>query len=224
MLEKIRRYRALEMPWWVRPDRHAAWRDHAAQMLSVFRQKEIEAFECTDVADYFFTGTDKEFWSLDHDFGPFTPFCEVFWMEHRHPAVIASTEGNVIPPVRGRTGWLMFGTLRENVKGEGIPPDAKWVLSGELFIDYGTSPGRFPHPEKIVCGPHGTWSMALTECGALCEAPPCLRSWAAEEHAAMMRAMLGWWHPSLLALGYFNAGKAGIVPTANPCEWEIRRV
>jgi hypothetical protein len=168
-------------------------------MSTLLHDPALPAILIDNVAEYYFTGTDQEIWDLGKHFPNLAPPFPLCWMEHKLPKVIRSEIGDTRAPaeIDGRAGILAFGVDPADVIGEGIPANMRWALVMELFIDYGL------RRDGSVEGPHGSIQMAIDERGALIGVPSML-SYAYDSHADMMRLIMGWTHPALLATCFLH--------------------
>jgi hypothetical protein len=212
LIDDIRRIGGLTMPWFVSPQRREAWEKHAAQLWRVIHEDpDIPVILIDNVAAYYYEGTSQENWDLSIHFPNLAPPFPLFWTEFRLPKMIRSETGDsdvsqICP--NGRTGFLIFGSLVENVKGEGIPANAKWILSCEQWIDYGMR-------RDEIAGPHGTINLALDAEGRIIDRP-FMQSFAASEHNEFMKAHMGWLHPVFLALSFMHCKNVRVVDTPVP--------
>jgi len=97
--------------------------------------------------------------------------------------------------VEGRVGLLMIGSERADVVGEGIPAEVRWVLTFELFIDYGVG---------NIQGSHGAIHMAVDGAGRIVGGP-WMQTFAREGTAGIME-LITFVHPVLLAFDRLRAG------------------
>ena len=89
----------------------------------------------------------------------------------------------------------MIGSKREDVVGEGIPPEVRWVLTFELFLDYGGG---------NIQGSHGAIHMAVDGDGGMV-GRPWMQTFTAESSAGIME-LITFVHPVLLAFDRLRAG------------------
>ena len=198
LLDQFRRNGKLEMPHFVLPGKQTEWRRHSVGIGKILYERDLPAILIDNVAEYFYIGTDQENWNLQKHFPNVAPPFPLFWIEYKLPTRIHSEIGDSTGfDLDGRVGWLIFGTPRDQVVGENIPENAKWILIGELFIDYG-----FRRDGSMV-GPHGTMFVPVDEKGAVIEKPGMM-SFASDELAELMRLHIGWWNPALLAICFMH--------------------
>jgi hypothetical protein len=113
------------------------------------------------------------------------------WFGYRLPRVIRSRvhgDTDLAGLVEGRVGRLMIGSRRENVVGDGIPPQVRWVLTFELFIDYGS---------ENIQGSHGAIHIFVDAAGRLVD-HPWVGMFTAESSAGITD-LIAFTHPALLA-------------------------
>ena len=193
------------MPHFVLPGRQAEWRRHSIDVAEILHERDLPAILIDNVAEYYYVGTDQENWNLQKHFPNLAPPFPAFWMEYKLPNRIHSEIGdsNIGVDLDGRVGWLIFGTPRHQMVGDHIPENAKWVLIGELFIDFGL------RRDGSMVGPHGTMFMSIDENGAAIDKPGMM-SLASEELAPLMKLHIGWWNPALLAVCFMHCKNVAI--------------
>lgn len=121
-----------------------------------------QVFVIDNVAEYFWAGTDQEYWHPQHDFPCIAPPFDTFWMEYRKPSKIVSdckdttnineNMMNMFPPrngvlfntfsiddvmefSKGVVGTKLIWSKQERI----VPPEilkAKWFLNGTLFMEW----------------------------------------------------------------------------------------
>lgn len=167
------------------------WEEHARQLEPVFRGDDFPVFDIDDVAEYFFTGTDQEFWSFERDFKNITPPAPMCWMEYRMPERIHSAECGDFDVTKlcpaGRVGVLCLACDPKSIEGDDIPENIRSLVAIDLFIDYGSQ----------IQGPHGIWFLALDEAGELIERP-WLQTFIDPEQAWMVENLRSFIDPALL--------------------------
>jgi hypothetical protein len=202
LLDDIRSQHRLVKPWFVPASKKSIWANHAKILTRMLDDHALMVLLIDNVAEYYFTGTDKEYWRLDRDFGSLVPPFPMFWAEHRMPDHIRSQECGdsdlrELLPLGGRVGVLVNVLDPQNVKGEDIPAHTRWILWSELFIDYGRG---------SIEGPNGSIFLALDVAGALIEVP-WMQSYAPPEHTEIMKTFISWLHPMLLAVSFLHSGE-----------------
>jgi len=194
------------MPHWTYRKKAEAWRSHASRLLGIMRNHgDIPVIVADNVADYYYAGTGQEYWDLQVHFPNLAPPYPVYWIEFRLPRLIHSDKlgdtdvSKRFPGLNGRAGWLFFGSRREDVKGENIPEKTHWVLTAELFIDYGLG-------DDSIVGPHGCWTAAINAEGQLIDRP-WLQIWTEEgspESEVISQSINAWTHPALLTVCFLH--------------------
>jgi hypothetical protein len=179
------------MPSWVtKPE---DWAKHTARVVEILQEPDLPVFAIDPVAHAYFEGSEQEYWNLEYDFPPLIPPCELAWFEYALPRRIRSAvKGDSwiggLHHSSGRVGLLMIGRARERVKGEGLPPEVRWVLTFELFIDYGGG---------NIQGSHGSIHIAADEAGAIVGSP-WIQTFAPDCGAHVI-SLITFTHPALLA-------------------------
>jgi hypothetical protein len=196
LIDEIRENGKLAAPWWVTKPR--LWRKHTVGILDILATEEPEVFEIDEVAQAYFSGNDQEYWDLGRDFPSLEPPRELVWFEYRLPRVIRSRvcgDTDLASLVEGRVGLLMIGSKREDVVGEGIPPEVEWVLTFELFLDYGGG---------NIQGSHGAIHIAVDGSGRVVDRP-WLQTFARREGEVGIVELITFTHPVLLAFAGVRA-------------------
>jgi hypothetical protein len=192
LLDDIRARKGLRMPWFV--VKPAAWRKHTDEVCEILLgTSDLAVFQIDPVAHAYFEGSEQEYWSLEYDFPPFIPPCELAWFEYALPRRIRSAAkgDSLIGRLHhhsGRVGLLMFGSSRESVKAEGLPLAVRWVLTFELFIDYGCGDMQ---------GSHGSIHIAADGAGSIV-GWPWMQTFAPDCGAHVI-SLITFTHPALLA-------------------------
>jgi hypothetical protein len=199
LIDDIRRIHGLFPPRFVPAAKKAQWDAYVTKLAAFLEERQLPVVLGDNVAQYYYEASDQEHWDLRYDFPNLAPPWPVFWIEHRLPRKIHSTEGDTdlgIYGCNGRTGALFFGAKVEDVIGEGIPEGTKWVLTAELFIEYGLERDR-------IEGPHGTCFFAIDGMGRLLETP-YMQSWAPAQYNDLIRNLVAWLHPALLTICFLH--------------------
>jgi hypothetical protein len=89
----------------------------------------------------------------------------------------------------GRVGLVMIGSARESVRGKAMPPEVRWVLIFELFIDYGAGD---------IQGSHGTIFIAADGAGKIVDRP-WMQTFVRPDLAQYAPPLISFTHPALLA-------------------------
>ena len=199
------RLRGVQMPAFVSSGKEREWVDYARTVLKILSDPTLPVLLVDNVADYYYRGTDQEFWSFDRDFPNLAPPFEQFWCEHKMPRVLESkergrTEVSRLIGQNGRQGVLVtaLDPAAQAVAGGGtIPPECKWLLWMDLFIDY-----DFGHHQRPD-GPHGAIFALIDAEGRMLEAP-WMQSYAELADKALMKSLMTWLHPTLLSVCFLH--------------------
>lgn len=212
LLDDIRRNGRFAMPDGIPPSQQGAWDRHCKRMYEILQQP-IPLITINNVAEYYYTASDQEYWDINRDFPNLAPPYEVFGMEHLFPTLIHSKDkGDMtlgdLP--RGRFGCLFIAVKPEDAEFEIGPPEGtKWILVAEMYFDYGFERGE-------VQGPVGTWMYAMDEHGVLLDRPMMKTHATAPEVLPMLQAAQGWIHPSLLAISFMHCKNVTVVENTLP--------
>jgi hypothetical protein len=212
-IDDIRRVGRFVMPRVIAEGKRQKWAQHAVRLFDFIRGGcgEVPVLLIDNVAEYYYSANDQEYWDLTKDFPNLAPPFPLFWVEHRFPKRIHSKEGDTdvaaITP-NGRVGALIFGSPIEGVRGDNIPDGAKWVIVSELFLDYGIR-------RDDIQGPHGSISFAIDAEGRLIDRP-FMQSFAAPEDEEIMRHFMGWMHPALLAISFLHCRNVSVIDNPVP--------
>jgi len=212
LIDDIRNAGRLGMPWYVADDQIANWKQHTNRVLGILQDPTIPVICIDNVAEYLYAGTDQEEWNLDRDFPNLAPPFPIFWCEHRMVRTIRSTKGDTdvtkLLPQGGRVGHLFIAAERDQWKGEGIPDEAKWVFWCEIFADY-------HKPEVTADGSHGSIFMCIDAEGRLIERP-WMQSYSDPVHNEMIKNVMAWLNPSLLAISFMHCKNVTMVDNPVP--------
>jgi hypothetical protein len=205
LLDDIRAARKLlNMPRWVTNTDN--WASHTAQICEILRGTPLlPVFAIDPVAHAYFEASEQEYWDLEHDFPPLIPPCELAWFEYALPQRIHSAAKGDFDIARlhsnGRVGLLMIGSARESVRDEAIPPEVRcilsfamapavrWILTFELFIDYGGGD---------IQGSHGTIHIAADGAGKIVDRP-WMQTFVRPDLTKHIPPLIPFTHPALLA-------------------------
>lgn len=200
LIDDLRAGGKLSMPFFVLPRHEEAWGKLAGTLHQALCDPSLPVLLIDNVSDYYFTGTDQEYWDLTRDFPNLAPPFPVCWFENKLARSIHSKDcGDTdltkwIP--HGRQGVLLHGLTRDQWQGEGIPDNAQWILWCELFIDY----NRRGTP---CAGPHGSMFLAVDGEGAII-GTPWMQTFAGPEHEGVIEALITFLHPALLAISFLH--------------------
>lgn len=208
LIDDIRAAGRLEKPWFVSKER--AWMDYAAHLGPILADRSIPVLLIDNVADYYYRVSDQEHWDLTKDFPNLAPPFPAFWTEFKTPTQIHSKEkGDTdLSEFRNmRAGALIVAVDPADAQGEGIPPEVRWILWCELFIDYARR-------GMGIQGPHGATFLALSADGLPVvgeDSPIWMQSYCAPEHDAFMKNYMTWFNPSFLAISFLHCKNVKII-------------
>src|SRR5215831_11258956 len=190
----------VQMPWFVAPAKEHLWQEHTVKVHEVLKDRSIPVLLIDNVADYYFTASDQEHWDLTKDFPNLAPPFPAFWCEHKIPRLIHSKEKGDTDTSgwvnTGRVGTLITALTRHQFQGENVPDNVKWVLWGELFVDYGR--------HAIVGeGSHGAFFFAIDAEGRLVDRP-WMQTYSHPSLNDEMRNFMIWFNPALLAVSFLH--------------------
>jgi hypothetical protein len=203
LIDTLRKDRAFQMPVWIAPEYESAWAKQVQNLMPLIENPELPVLLIDNVSDYYYFGSDQERWDLKHDFPNLAPPWPAFWAEHRLATRIHSKEKGDTDIARligcnGKLGTLIHALDPALVTGEGeLPPGTKWVLWCELFIEYGMSKGDHP------TGPHGSVFFCVDADGR-CLDRPWMQGFARNEDAEVMKGLMTFFHPTLLAVSFLH--------------------
>jgi len=201
LIDDIRAGEGLRAPWFVNK-KAEAWTKLAEMLGKVLLHPgpDLPVLLIDNVADYYYTASDQEHWSVDRDFPNLAPPFPAFWCEHKMPRTIHSKEcgdTKMNPLIQhGRVGILVHGLTPEQFTAVDIPANGHWVLWCELFVDYGFR-------DRPIEGPHGSMFLCLDEQGAVIGAP-WMQSYADAGYEDVMKSFMTWLHPTLLAISFLH--------------------
>jgi hypothetical protein len=203
LIDELRSERTFQMPVWVAPYHYSAWEQHAMRMMPLLDDPQLPVLRIDNVADYYYHGSDQEYWDLKHDFPNLAPPYPAFWCEHHIVSHIHSKEKGhtdiaALVGSRGRIGALIHALNPADVKGEGdLPEGTRWILWAELFIDYGLNKHDRP------TGPHGSTFFTIDALGRHL-GKPWMQGFARPEDANFMKSLMTFYHPTLLAMSFLH--------------------
>jgi hypothetical protein len=81
-----------------------------------------------NVAEYLYSGTDQDYWSLETDFPNLAPLFELFFIEWRDPQYVVTRErGRQQFPVRARNGALFISAESSAIASGEAAQDYRWL-------------------------------------------------------------------------------------------------
>jgi hypothetical protein len=215
LIDDIRSAGRLGMPWFVLPRHWASWEGHARRVCEVLHDPGLPVLVIDNVAEYFYAGTDQEEWNIERDFPNLAPPFPMFWAEHKlvrtiHSKEYGDTDVTRIMPQGGRVGQLFIAAERDQVTGTDIPESARWILWCELFVDYGKR-------DVAADGPHGSVFLCIDAEGRIV-GNPSMQSYASEQDAEMMKKLIAWFNPTLLAISFLHCKNVTIIDNPVPAK------
>jgi hypothetical protein len=198
LIDDIRAAGRFQVPWFVTPRWLNEWERYAAFMGGALQDPDLPVLKIDNVADYYFQGTDQENWDLTRDFPNLAPPYPAFWAEHKLPRVIRSKEKgdtDVSVLTQGRVGVLIHALDPKEQRTEGPAPEGtRWILLGDLFIDYN---------QGEVQGPHGACYFCVDAEGKILSTPR-MQTYCADDQREVMKSYMTWFHPTLLAVCFLH--------------------
>ena len=203
LIDDLRAAKSVVMPHFVAPWLQKKWDAYAQRVVDLIRDPQIPVLLIDNVAQYYFSGTDQEYWSLDKDFPNVAPPYPQFWMEHKLPhQIVSKTEGvtdlTELTP-NGRVGMLFTACdpAQAQYGDQGRPPaETKWILWMEMFVDYGSA-------MEGIQGPHGATFVCVDAEGRVLTVP-FMQSFALPGLEGLMKSCMTWFHPGFLAVSFLH--------------------
>ena len=90
LIDDLRATGKVAMPYYVLPRLRQAWLDYAERVSEAAGDPDLPVLLIDNVAEYFYSGTDQEYWSLDKDFPNLAPPFRSFWCEFKMVRTIHS--------------------------------------------------------------------------------------------------------------------------------------
>ena len=207
------RARGVQMPLFVAPEHETAWVAYARRILPALTEPALPVLLIDNVADYYYVGTGQEYWDLSRDFPNLAPPFDCFWCEHRlagriHSDAKGDTDARGLLGKEARMGvfFLVFDS-QDIERGKDFPAGTRWVYMAEIFIHYDHVKGDRAH------GPHGTILIAVDAEGRILDAPQ-IQSYGGPECNEVMKHIMIWLHPSLLAICFLHCKNVTVVDEA----------
>ena len=200
MIDDLRVAGRVVKPWLVAAANQDDWWQHTIELWEALRDPNLTVLLLDNVADYYF-GNDQEYWSFATDFPNMAPPYQVFWAEYRLPAKIHSAEVGDTPVglTHGRVGILVVALKVSDIEEASADErlaNAEWVVTCEIFIDYG-----FRRDE--IQGPHGTVLLAINKEGGI-EGNPWMRTYCREHDKDKVTSLITWIHPVMLGVSFLH--------------------
>lgn len=209
MIDQIRAGGRLAAPMFVTRQYEREWVKIARRVNEMLRDPDLPVLVIDNVSDYYYSGTDQEYWDLRRDFPNLAPPYPMFWVEHRlarriHSADRGDADMSAYVGKDARAGILVTALDPKDCKGEipaAIAEQARWYLWCELFINYGRD------RDIIAQGPHGSIFLAIDAEGGTLDAPwmqTYLPKDAGEAANEAVKSLMGWLHPTFLAISFLH--------------------
>jgi hypothetical protein len=198
-------------PWWVLESKEREWAAYAAKCWEII-ETDIPVIKADNVAEYFYSESDQEYWDLSRDFPNFAPPWPQFWIEHKFVKTIKSKECGETDVTAitadGRIGML-FSVIKPedavtNPRGA-IPEKTKWIYWMDMWMDWGTASKLHGHAH----GPTGATFMCVDETGALIE-KPWMQTYCSPDARDAMRGYMSWYNPAFLAISFLHCGNVTV--------------
>lgn len=206
LLDDIRAVRRVAMPEFVARGKEDAWASYATRVMPMLANPGLPVLLVDNVADYYYQQTEQEYWDLTKDFPNIAPPFDQFWTEYKLPRMIHSKDKGDTDlsdlGMRGRAGFLVTAIPREKATGENIPPEAKWILWIDMWVDYGWGGG--------VSGPHGACFLAVDAQGRAIDRI-WMQSFAAPQFEGLMKSIMAWFNPVFLAVSFLHCKNVALV-------------
>jgi hypothetical protein len=194
------RDRGVRAPWFIDPGKHSQWAKHNRTILDMI-SPDLPVICANNVAEYYYSGNDQEYWDLTQHFPCLTPPFPAMWIEHRIPAMIRSkAKGDLRVDMPGcRAGVMMLSAKRDNVDVIGDMPDnVEWIVACDVFIDYGA------RGHGGIDGSPGTIFIAVDKEGAIVGTPWSQTHCAPKHGEQLIQSLAGWLHPAFLAVCFMH--------------------
>jgi hypothetical protein len=215
LIDDLRANGKVQMPHWVAPRLERAWTEYARHIMALASDPALPVLLIDNVAEYFYSGTDQEYWDIGKDFPNIAPPFPAFWVEWRMVPKIHSRDGDT-----DLSGWLPHGARvgqyfravdPADVTGEGIPENTRWIYWCDMWTDYRRSGG------VTADGPCGaTWLCVDAEGRAI--GNPWIQSYAEDRDAGLMKTIMAWYNPALFAISFLHCKNVQLVDHAMPAK------
>ena len=91
-----------------------------------------------NVAEYYYSGTDQDYWSLEDDFPNLAPPFELFFVEWKDPpSLLTRASGRRDFPMRKRTGALFTCVEASAIGNQDPGSDCRWVETIWVWTEFG---------------------------------------------------------------------------------------
>ena len=214
LIDDLRANGKVQMPFFVAPRLEKAWITYAKMLMDVASDPALPVLLIDNVAEYFYSGTDQEYWDVGKDFPNIAPPFPAFWVEWRMVPKIRSTDGDVDLsgwlPQGGRVGQYFRAVDPKDVSGQNIPENTRWIYWCDMWVDYRRS-------AVTADGPHGAmWICVDAEGRAI--GNPWLQSYAEKSGEDLLKSLMSWYNPALLAISFLHCQNVALVDNPVPAK------
>jgi hypothetical protein len=220
LIDDIRRKNArIKMPFIVAEEMELYWARQMRAVVDLLRDPQLPVLVIDNVAEYFYAGTDQEFWDLKRDFPNLAPPFPQFWCEYRMAKKISSklcgdTDFTQIMPLGGRVGQLITTLDPKEITAVQVPENTKWGLWAEIFIDFSE--------DEITCtGPHGSM-LILVDAEGRITGHPQIQNLGGKDVEPVAQSLLSWLHPALLTISFLHCKNVQVVENPVPPKLQKR--
>jgi hypothetical protein len=209
LIDEMRASGKVGMPHWVAPKLESAWIGYARKIMPLLSDLALPVLLIDNVAEYFYSGTDQEYWSLDEDFPNIAPPFPQFWVEFKLVRMIHSETGDVdvsrVLPQGGRVGQLFTAIDPARARWEGeLPEGTRWIYWCDMWVDY-------RRPGGGADGPYGA-TFVCVDAEGRAVGNPWMQSFApASGNEDIMKSLMAWYNPALLAISFLHCKNVTMV-------------
>ncbi len=227
------------MPPHVTPEFESPWAKHALRISQILDDPQLPIITIDNVAEYYYYGSDQEYWDLRNDFPNLAPPFQVFWVEHKMVQKIRSAEKGEkdmsnLGMREPRSGFLFLAVKPEDVtlapddrddRTSSLPEGTHWIYAIEMFNYWGTE-----QKQKLAEGPTGTMFMFIDKEGRVLDTPQ-MQTHTSQQAldrdpvmAEVLKATMQWTHPSLLAICFLHCRNVKVVNNETPSKLAKRTI
>jgi hypothetical protein len=215
LIDRLRTTDKFGVPPHITDDFYSRWSSHAREVKQALDDPQLPIITADNVAEYYYQGTDQEYWDLRQDFPNLAPPFSVFWIEHKmqtriHSKEKGDTDMGHLGMREPRSGFL-FGALKADARTEWgslngtFPEGTHWLCGIEMFTYWGLRE-KGDAPE----GPTGTFFLYLDKAGRAIDVPQLAlytNAQALENDPQMvevLKHLMQWAHPALLTISFLH--------------------
>ena len=211
LIDDLRASGRVMMPYFVLPRQRAKWTEYAQHLANMGGDPDMPVLLLDNVAQYFYNGTDQEYWDVAKDFPNIAPPFPRFWCEwkmvtHIRSKAAGDTDLSWILPQGGRVGQLFTVIDPKDAVGHDIPENARWLYWMDMWIDYS-------RPDAVADGPHGATWVAVDAEGRVI-GNPWIQAWGDEASHEVMKNIMSWYNPAFLAISFMHCKNVAIIDHA----------